>query len=74
MAVKASTPTQPAPADLILPPVYTVGPGAIYVEREAWILMRIPESDALYAPGNLTVAGLAEPPPVTVIWSGRQKA
>lgn len=32
------------------------------------MLMRIPGSLALYAPGNLTVAGLVDPEPDTLIW------
>jgi len=32
------------------------------------MLIRIPGSLALYAPGNLTVGGEADPPPVTLIW------
>ena len=33
---------------------------------------RMPGSEAEYAPGNLTVGGLAEPPPVTDNWSSGQ--
>jgi hypothetical protein len=35
----------------------------------ACILMSIPGSEAEYAPGKLTPAGVAEPEPETVIWS-----
>jgi hypothetical protein len=34
----------------------------------AWMLIRMPGSLALYAPGNDTVAGLADPEPVTDSW------
>jgi hypothetical protein len=65
--VLSSAPAHVSPADLVDPPAYTVGPGTIYVEREAWMLILIPGSAALYAPGNITKDGLAAPPPVTVI-------
>jgi hypothetical protein len=35
----------------------------------ACILTSIPGSEAEYAPGKLTPAGVAEPEPETVIWS-----
>jgi hypothetical protein len=35
----------------------------------AWIFIRMPGSEAEYAPGKLTPAGAAEPEPETVSWS-----
>jgi hypothetical protein len=42
-----SQPEHALPALLVLPPAYTVGPGATYVLIDAWMLTRIPGSDAL---------------------------
>ncbi|TVY49298.1 Epoxide hydrolase A [Lachnellula cervina] len=69
VVVPVSTPTHVAPALFVVPPEYTVGPGATYVDIAAWILIRIPGSVAWYAPGKETSDGEALPPPVTVIWS-----
>jgi hypothetical protein len=64
-----SHPEHPAPACLVVPPAYTAGPGAWYPLSAEWMLTLMPGSFAPYAPGNLTVAGLAVPvPPSMLIW------
>lgn len=55
-----------APGVTVVPPAITAGPGATYLLTAAWMLIMIPGSLDLYAPGNLTVAGARVPPPVTL--------
>lgn len=40
----------------------------MYLKPESYIDFENRASLVLYAPGNLTPAGFAEPPPVTLIW------
>jgi hypothetical protein len=61
--------TGAAPGVTVVPLAITAGPGTTYLLTAEWILIKIPGSLALYAPGKLTVAGVTLPPPVTVNWS-----
>lgn len=40
----------------------------MYLKLESYIALENNASLVLYAPGNLTPAGFADPPPVTLIW------